>query len=84
MRRRGIWSSPEVAPATSASPVPIAADEEIVPIGADVTGARRGGVAIPYLVGTDSHTTMVNGLGVLGGASAARAEAAMLGQPVSC
>jgi aconitate hydratase len=36
------------------------------------------------LVGTDSHTTMVNGLGVLGwGAGGIEAEAAMLGQPVS-
>src|SRR5437763_4182193 len=36
------------------------------------------------LVGTDSHTTMVNGLGVLGwGAGGMEAEAAMLGQPVS-
>ena len=36
------------------------------------------------LIGTDSHTTMVNGLGVLGwGAGGIEAEAAMLGQPVS-
>lgn len=36
------------------------------------------------LVGTDSHTTMVNGLGVLGwGVGGIEAEAAMLGQPVS-
>jgi aconitate hydratase len=36
------------------------------------------------LVGTDSHTTMVNGLGVLGwGCGGIEAEAAMLGQPVS-
>lgn len=36
------------------------------------------------LVGTDSHTTMINGLGVLGwGAGGIEAEAAMLGQPVS-
>src|SRR5262249_28167844 len=36
------------------------------------------------LVGTDSHTTMVNGLGVLGwGGGGIGAEAAMLGQPVS-
>src|SRR3984893_12219794 len=44
---------------------------------------------VPYaypdtLVGTDSHTTMVNGLGVLGwGVGGSEAEAAMLGQPVS-
>ncbi|GAA0438494.1 MULTISPECIES: aconitate hydratase AcnA [Sphingomonas] len=45
------------------------------------------GSAIAYpdtLVGTDSHTTMVNGLGVLGwGVGGIEAEAAMLGQPVS-
>jgi len=36
------------------------------------------------LVGTDSHTTMINGLGVLGwGVGGSRAEAAMLGQPMS-
>lgn len=42
-------------------------------------------VAYPdTLVGTDSHTTMINGLGVLGwGAGGIEAEAAMLGQPVS-
>ncbi len=42
-------------------------------------------VAFPdTLVGTDSHTTMVNGLGVLGwGVGGIEAEAAMLGQPVS-
>ncbi|MBA3645942.1 MAG: aconitate hydratase AcnA [Gemmatimonadaceae bacterium] len=42
-------------------------------------------VAYPdSLVGTDSHTTMVNGLGVLGwGVGGIEAEAAMLGQPVS-
>ena len=46
-----------------------------------------GGEAYAYpdtLVGTDSHTTMVNGLGVLGwGVGGIEAEAAMLGQPVS-
>ncbi len=43
------------------------------------------GVAYPdTLVGTDSHTTMVNGLGVLGwGVGGIEAEAAMLGQPIS-
>jgi aconitate hydratase len=42
-------------------------------------------VAFPdTLVGTDSHTTMINGLGVLGwGVGGIEAEAAMLGQPVS-
>jgi len=44
-----------------------------------------GNVAYPdTLVGTDSHTTMINGLGVLGwGVGGIEAEAAMLGQPVS-
>lgn len=46
-------------------------------------GERR--IAYPdTLVGTDSHTTMVNGLGVLGwGVGGIEAEAAMLGQPIS-
>lgn len=47
----------------------------------------KDGKAIAYpdtLVGTDSHTTMINGLGVLGwGVGGIEAEAAMLGQPVS-
>ena len=45
----------------------------------------RDGIAYPdTCVGTDSHTTMVNGLGVLGwGVGGIEAEAAMLGQPVS-
>ena len=46
---------------------------------------ERDGIAYPdTVVGTDSHTTMVNGLGVLGwGVGGIEAEAAMLGQPVS-
>jgi aconitate hydratase len=46
---------------------------------------ERDGAAFPdTLVGTDSHTTMVNGLGVLGwGVGGIEAEAAMLGQPLS-
>jgi aconitate hydratase len=45
---------------------------------------RRDGVCFPdTLVGTDSHTTMINGLGVVGwGVGGIEAEAAMLGQPV--
>ena len=45
----------------------------------------RDGRAYPdTLVGTDSHTTMINGLGVLGwGVGGIEAEAAMLGQPIS-
>jgi aconitate hydratase len=55
---------------------------------AKVTYTREvGGVLRAYpdtCVGTDSHTTMVNGLGVLGwGVGGIEAEAAMLGQPVS-
>jgi aconitate hydratase len=51
------------------------------------SSADPSGAMIAYpdtLVGTDSHTTMVNGLGVLGwGVGGIEAEAAMLGQPVS-
>ncbi|GAA4024124.1 aconitate hydratase AcnA [Sphingomonas swuensis] len=51
------------------------------------TSADQSGEEVAYpdtLVGTDSHTTMVNGLGVLGwGVGGIEAEAAMLGQPVS-
>jgi aconitate hydratase len=49
---------------------------------AETNGAHR---AYPdTLVGTDSHTTMINGLGVLGwGVGGIEAEAAMLGQPVT-
>jgi aconitate hydratase len=51
------------------------------------TGEDQNAETVAYpdtLVGTDSHTTMVNGLGVLGwGVGGIEAEAAMLGQPVS-
>jgi aconitate hydratase len=51
------------------------------------TDEDQNGDAVAYpdtLVGTDSHTTMVNGLGVLGwGVGGIEAEAAMLGQPIS-
>jgi aconitate hydratase len=51
------------------------------------TSTDQNGEEIAYpdtLVGTDSHTTMINGLGVLGwGVGGIEAEAAMLGQPVS-
>ena len=50
------------------------------------TGSENGRtIAYPdTLVGTDSHTTMVNGLAVLGwGVGGIEAEAAMLGQPIS-
>jgi aconitate hydratase len=49
--------------------------------------AQRNGTAAAYpdtVVGTDSHTTMINGLGVVGwGVGGIEAEACMLGQPVS-
>ncbi|MGA7397650.1 MAG: aconitase family protein, partial [Solirubrobacterales bacterium] len=52
-----------------------------------VYSREKNGVLAAYpdtLVGTDSHTTMVNGLGVLGwGVGGIEAEAAMLGQPIS-
>jgi len=50
-------------------------------------GEQEGAEAVVYpdtLLGTDSHTTMINGLGVLGwGVGGIEAEAAILGQPVS-
>jgi len=52
-----------------------------------VFGVEKNGKRVAYpdtCVGTDSHTTMVNGLGVLGwGVGGIEAEAAMLGQPVT-
>jgi aconitate hydratase len=52
-----------------------------------VFGADKGGVRSAYpdtVVGTDSHTTMINGIGVLGwGVGGIEAEAAMLGQPIT-
>ncbi|MDA1141026.1 MAG: aconitate hydratase AcnA [Planctomycetota bacterium] len=52
-----------------------------------VFGVEKNGKNLAYpdtLVGTDSHTTMINGLGVLGwGVGGIEAEAAMLGQPIS-
>lgn len=56
-------------------------------LGKTVWSSEENGVLYAYpdtLVGTDSHTTMINGLGVLGwGVGGIEAEAAMLGQPVS-
>jgi aconitate hydratase len=56
-------------------------------LGQVVFRRERDGVTQAYpdtLVGTDSHTTMINGLGVLGwGVGGIEAEAAMLGQPIS-
>src|SRR5208283_866052 len=49
--------------------------------------SKQNGELLAYpdtLVGTDSHTTMINGLGILGwGVGGIEAEAAMLGQPIS-
>ena len=51
---------------------------------ATVVTEKEGVVFPDTLVGTDSHTTMINGLGVVGwGVGGIEAEAAMLGQPVS-
>jgi aconitate hydratase len=56
-------------------------------LGRVVFDAERGDRRCAYpdtLVGTDSHTTMINGLGVLGwGVGGIEAEAAMLGQPIT-
>jgi aconitate hydratase len=56
-------------------------------LGQVVFSAKANGETLAYpdsLVGTDSHTTMINGLGVMGwGVGGIEAEAAMLGQPVS-
>jgi len=56
-------------------------------LGRVVFGAQRDGEWYAWpdtLVGTDSHTTMINGLGILGwGVGGIEAEAAMLGQPVT-
>ncbi|HSM38112.1 MAG TPA: aconitase family protein, partial [Candidatus Limnocylindrales bacterium] len=50
---------------------------------ADVVSARDGMAFPDTLVGTDSHTTMINGLGVVGwGVGGIEAEAALLGQPL--
>ena len=52
-----------------------------------VFASERDGLTLAYpdtVVGTDSHTTMINGLGVLGwGVGGIEAEAAMLGQPIT-
>ncbi|UAW64566.1 aconitate hydratase AcnA [Mycoavidus sp. HKI] len=50
----------------------------------DLTDPRHNAIYYPdTLVGTDSHTTMINGIGVIGwGVGGIEAEAAMLGQPV--
>jgi aconitase A len=54
-------------------------------LGQVITTVKNGGHAIAYpdtLVGTDSHTPMINGIGVMGwGVGGIEAEAVMLGQP---
>jgi len=96
---RGIWSSPERGAsdgggdrrADDRRQLDMAVEEDRREAerrsGEDRRGGGRGPAEIAYpdtLVGTDSHTTMVNGLGVLGwGVGGIEAEAAMLGQPVS-
>jgi len=89
---RGVWSTPEVG--GSGADRRSEADRR-AEARAGSPDRREGGdrraesradeIAYPdTLVGTDSHTTMVNGLGVLGwGVGGIEAEAAMLGQPVS-
>jgi aconitate hydratase len=56
-------------------------------LGRVVFGVEKNGIKVAYpdtVVGTDSHTTMINGLGVLGwGVGGIEAEAAMLGQPIT-
>jgi aconitate hydratase len=56
-------------------------------LGRVVFDATKDGIRSAYpdtLVGTDSHTTMINGLGILGwGVGGIEAEAAMLGQPIT-
>ncbi|MBV9840036.1 MAG: aconitate hydratase AcnA [Sphingomonadaceae bacterium] len=51
---------------------------------AELVSVHDGWAACDTVIGTDSHTTMVNGLGVLGwGVGGIEAEAALLGQPLS-
>ena len=80
------------APSTisaSCRPAPASAIRSISNIwrrrcGPATSGRRRRSRLSRHAVGTDSHTTMVNGLGVLGwGVGGIEAEAAMLGQPIS-
>ncbi len=93
---RGIWSSPEVGGggdrrADDRRQLDLSVEEDRREAdrrsGEDRRGGARAAAEVAYpdtLVGTDSHTTMVNGLGVLGwGVGGIEAEAAMLGQPVS-
>ena len=78
-----VWTSPE-APRSSSER---REDEDFVAFDRRTDSERREVMEVAYpdtCVGTDSHTTMINGLGVLGwGVGGIEAEAAMLGQPVS-
>jgi aconitate hydratase len=74
---------------TAPSPQPLSPEGRGAREAPRPSGERGWGEGAPLaypdtLVGTDSHTTMINGLGVLGwGVGGIEAEAAMLGQPVS-
>ncbi len=78
-----VWTSPEVGRLASDR----RQEDEFVAGDRRSDSDRRDDIEIAYpdtCVGTDSHTTMINGLGVLGwGVGGIEAEAAMLGQPVS-
>ena len=84
---RGVWSSKEIPMGGAARSGDRREDDEFVAFDRRTDHERRGDMEVAYpdtCVGTDSHTTMVNGLGVLGwGVGGIEAEAAMLGQPVS-
>jgi aconitate hydratase len=78
-----VWTSAEVG----RSDTDRRQEDEFVAGDRRTDSERRDDIEIAYpdtCVGTDSHTTMINGLGVLGwGVGGIEAEAAMLGQPVS-
>ncbi len=84
---RGVWSSKEIPMGGAARSGDRREDDEFVAFDRRTDHERRGDMEVAYpdtCVGTDSHTTMINGLGVLGwGVGGIEAEAAMLGQPVS-
>ena len=72
----------------SSRPAPASATRSTWNTSASASGPpTNGGTTFAYpdtLYGTDSHTTMVNGLGILGwGVGGIEAEAAMLGQPIA-
>ncbi len=68
--------------AAAEGPAATAADAPSAAAGRDRGGSRAAWAYPDTVVGTDSHTTMINGLGVLGwGVGGIEAEAVMLGQP---